>query len=140
MRRSKVEFYAHLVWSTAHRQPFITSNIERRVHRCIEAEVKKLGCAVLAINGMPDHLHLAIQLPSTVTVAKVAQIAKGASSRWINDEICPVERFDWQNNYAAFSISRSHLKQVIVYIQQQKIHHAANTIWLEWEETDEEAL
>ena len=138
MRRSKTDLYVHLIWATSRRRRVLTSEIEHVLHRCIQQEAARLGCVVLAINGMPDHVHLLAQLPATISVAKLAQSVKGVSSRLANQMALP-EPFDWQDNYAAFTLSRSHLARVADYVQHQKEHHAQNTVWHEWEETDEES-
>ncbi|HEX8237662.1 MAG TPA: IS200/IS605 family transposase [Abditibacteriaceae bacterium] len=137
-RRSKVHFYAHLVWATRGRTPLLTpADIERRVHRCIHYEAERLKCTVLAIQGMPDHVHLVVQMPSTLAVSRLAQAVKGVSSRFANETLGFDGAFDWQQNYAAFSLSRSHLTRVVKYVQNQKEHHQEGTQWSEWEEADE---
>ncbi len=138
MRRSKAEIYLHLVWATHGRQPLVTSEIERRVYKCIEAEAQQLDCQVLAIGGMPDHVHLAVKLPTKLSAAKLMQQVKGVSSAFINDLRNQTGAFRWQENYAAFSISRPHVQKVVAYINNQKRHHAEGTTWHYLEETDEE--
>ncbi|MBV9467655.1 MAG: IS200/IS605 family transposase [Abitibacteriaceae bacterium] len=138
MRRSKTEIYLHLVWATAQRKQIITTPVERLLYRCIQNEVQHLGCTVLALGGMPDHIHLVVQTPATISVAKLAQQVKGVSSTFARDQLTLEEPFQWQDNYAAFSISRSHLKRVVAYVRNQKQHHAAGRVWQDWEESDEE--
>ena len=138
MRRSKSEIYLHFVWATWQRRPWVTEAIERDVYRCIENEARQLNCAVLALNGMPDHVHLLVQIPTTLCPSHLAKQVKGVSSAFINDNFSVEERFHWQENYAVFSVSRSHLKRVIRYVNRQKEHHAQGTTWMEWEEVDEE--
>ena len=79
-------FQLHLVWGTHERLPCITPEIERPVHRCIEGEARALGCDVLAIGGTADHVHLVVKLPTTVTIARLAQQVKGVSSHFVHDE------------------------------------------------------
>lgn len=56
MRRNRLSLYLHLVWATWDRLPMIGPAVERRIHRCIEAEAQGLGCRVLALNGIPDQI------------------------------------------------------------------------------------
>ena len=141
MRRSKCEIYLHFVWATKGRRPWINARIEREVYRCIESEVQKLNGVVLALNGMPDHVHLVVQMPSTLNAAQLAKQVKGVSSAFINDhDRLPVDDlFRWQEGYGVFSVSRSHLRRVMNYVQGQKQHHENGTTWPQWEETDQEA-
>jgi putative transposase len=138
-RRSKTQIFIHMVWATKRRKPFLEqSDYERRIHRCIHSEAERLNCTVLAVDGMPDHVHLVVQLSAIVSPAKLAQGVKGNSSRFANAQLEFCEPFDWQDNYAAFSVSREELPKVIAYVQNQKQHHADGTLWPELEETDEE--
>ncbi len=137
MRRSKAEIYLHLVWGTWERLPLVTPDIERELYRCIENEARQLKCVVLAIGGMPDHVHLIVRVPTLVSAARLAQQVKGVSSTFVRNQLRIGELFRWQEGYGVFSISRSHLKRAIAYVEKQKRHHACCKLWAEWEETDE---
>src|SRR5438128_2684221 len=54
MSRNKSAIFLHLVWAAWDRLPMMDPAIEDAVHRCIEAEARQLGCAVLALNGTPQ--------------------------------------------------------------------------------------
>ena len=86
-RTSKVEIYIHVVWTTKLRSPLISSVIEKHLYDVIEAESRRLGCTVYAIGGMPDHVHLVVSLPSTISIAQLLKQIKGASSRSIKHKI-----------------------------------------------------
>ena len=93
----------------------------------------------MAVGGMPDHAHLLARVGGAVSAAKLANMVKGGSSRMLNDTLSDAlpQYFDWQEGYGAFSVSRSHVKRVCLYIKDQERHHANNTTWPEWEETSE---
>lgn len=140
MRHNRVEVALHLVWTTFERRPLVTADIERAVYRCIEHEARKLKCEVLAINGMPDHVHLAVLFPTTTTIAHLVKQAKGVSSAFARDQLGPDTFFRWHEGYGVFAFSRSHRQRVIAYIENQKRHHASDKLWPDWEEpnaTDE---
>jgi putative transposase len=130
MQRSKVEVFVHYVWTTWRREPFLTPEVERRIHRAICGEVKRLKCVPIAIGGMPDHVHLVVELHSTVSIARLAQAVKGGSSTWANRSLGFEGAFDWQQNYAAFSVG-GELDAVIGYVRNQKKHHASGDVWPE---------
>ncbi len=77
MRRSKVRVYLHFVWATAGRLDLLKGPLERMVYRCIQSEVKAKGCTLLAIGGMPDHVHLAVSVPAALAPADLAGHVKG---------------------------------------------------------------
>ena len=138
MRRNKLELYVQLVWTTWDRLPLITPDIERRLHRNIESEVREMGCTVLALNGTSDHAHLVISFPTTVTIANLVKQVKGVSSHFVNETLRPEAKFKWQGRYGAFTVSRWDLPKIIRYVKRQKEHHAEDDPWLELEESFEE--
>ncbi len=113
----------------------ITEAIERDLYRYIESTCRKHQCEVLAIGGMPDHIHLLVVYPSTITIADLVEYAKGSSSHFVTEKLKPGEFFKWQGNYGAFSVSPHDKNRVIRYIENQKQHHAEGTIWPHAEET-----
>ena len=105
----------------------------------MQSEAEKLGCNVLAIGGMPDHVHMIIVLPTTVTIAKLMKQVKGVSSKLANDLLAQRSFFSWDDNYAVFSMSPPHCQRAIAYVLRQKEHHHGQSTWATWEETDKEA-
>jgi putative transposase len=136
MRRSKVELYVHAVWATWRRQPYLVPELERSVYRCIEGESARLGVSILAINGLEDHMHVLAKLPATIAVARLMNQLKGVSSAHVHDQMPCWEHFRWQENYGAFSVSRSHIARVRQYVLDQKRVHSDNDVHADWEETD----
>jgi REP element-mobilizing transposase RayT len=75
---------------------------------------------VHSIGGMDDHIHLLIQIPPSLSLAKAILAIKSNSSRWANDQ---GRKFAWQQGYAAFSVSSSNVPAVVRYIETQESHH-----------------
>lgn len=138
MPGNKLNLYLHIVWSTWDRVPHITPDIERRIHRNIASEAQRVGCQVLALNGMPEHVHLLVKIPTTITIANLVKQVKGVSSHFVNETIQPLRKFKWQGSYGAFTVSRWDLDKLIRYIKHQKEHHNADKLILEWEATFED--
>ena len=143
MRRSKAEVYLHLVWATHNRQPWLTPELAPPVYGCIETVARRLGCTVLALGGMPDHVHLVVMLPPKRAIYLLAQRVKGASSKLAADlsrqRQSPEDGpFCWQEGYGVFSLSRTDLPKVIDYVQNQTRHHTGGRVWATLEEADEE--
>jgi putative transposase len=138
MRRNKLAIYVHLVWATWDRLPLIDAAGERRLYREIESEALKMQCTVLALNGMPDHVHVVLILPSTVAIADLVKQLKGASSHFYNHVLQPEMPFKWQGSYGAFTVSRWDVDKIVAYVMAQKEHHRSAALLQEWEETYEE--
>ncbi len=75
MAETVIEY--HFVWCTLQRQPLITPDIERAVYRCIVQQALRLKCTVLALGGMPDHVHLVVRAPATLSPMQIAKKIKG---------------------------------------------------------------
>jgi REP element-mobilizing transposase RayT len=137
MRKNKLCVYVHFVWATWDRFPWITEEIERDLYRYISCVCEDDGCEVLAVGGMPDHVHLLVSLPNTLTLANFMQHVKGGSSRFITQKLTMGQTFQWQGSYGAFSVSPGVKEKVIRYIRNQKQHHADGTLWPEAEKSEE---
>jgi REP element-mobilizing transposase RayT len=123
MRDALVQIYLHCVWGTWNRLPLITQDKEKQVYEAILEKCKKLDCIVIAIGGMPDHVHLLVRFPSTISIADFAKEVKGSTSHLITQHINIGEFFKWQGSYAAFSVSKQDIPMIKSYIQHQKEHH-----------------
>ena len=139
MRKNKLALFLHLIWATWDRMPLITPEIERRLYRDIENEARQLGCTVLALNGMPDHVHLVVSIPTTITIAELVKQVKGVSSHFVNEVLGPETKFKWQGHYGAFTVSRWDVDKIVNYVKGQKEHHRLGDFFPEWEESFEEA-
>jgi len=81
----------------------------------------------IEIGGMPDHVHILLSLPSTISIAKAMQLIKGGSSKWVHDTFSEHRLFGWQVKYGAFGVSQSLLEKTIQYIRNQENHHRKMT-------------
>ncbi len=139
MRRSKSELYLHAIWATKRRQPLITDDLRIQLYPFIESEAKRLRCQVLALNGMPDHVHLVARIPATECVSDLMKQVKGASSAFANDLTGHTLFFRWQAGYGAYTLCRPILEKVIAYVENQERHHTLGPLWQSLEDVDEEA-
>ncbi len=115
-------FY-HAVFSTTLRAGLITPEMESRLYPFIGGIIRDLRCTLLAINGMPDHVHVLVRYRPDLSHSSLLQQIKARSSKWINETFLERGRFAWQEGYGGFTVSRSVLPQVEDYIARQKEHH-----------------
>ncbi len=123
MPRTYSRLCFHIVFATKHRSPLITPEVAGELYRFVGGIVRDQGGALLAVGGMPDHIHLLIELRPNYSVAAVVKAIKGASSRWLNEAGRTPDHFSWQEGYAAFSVSPSVLERVRTYVLNQEQHH-----------------
>lgn len=134
MPRSSTQIALHFVWATKRREPILTPQWELMVYRCIQNECRRLGGTVLALGGMPDHVHLLVSVPGSLSPANLMKQVKGVSARFANGELPLTAFLEWQEGYNARSVSLSHVERVKEYILRQKQHHADDTLHQSWEQ------
>jgi putative transposase len=135
-----LKIYIHFVWSTKNRHPYLNTFESRQlVWNHIKENAKQKGIHVDFVNGYEDHCHCLISLGINQSVEKVMQLIKGESSYWINKntDLFPNlkgEKFEWQSEYFALSVSESILKRVLNYIKNQENHHRKKSFGEEYDE------
>jgi REP element-mobilizing transposase RayT len=117
----------HYVFSTKNRERLIHDSFRPRIHQFMGGIARDNGIRALAVGGVADHAHLLLSLPSTMSVAKAAQLIKGGSSKFMNATFPKNGRFEWQEGYGAFSISASHINDTVAYVGDQPEHHKKKT-------------
>ena len=117
----------HIVFSTKHREPLITDELQEELYRYIGGIIRAEGGVLLEIGGVADHVHLLSKIKPVVTVSEMLNRIKANSSKWVNENNKSKQRFSWQEGYAAFSVSESQVPLVKEYIQHQEDHHRKQT-------------
>jgi len=123
MRRPWTEVFLHVVWSTWRREPFITAELQQRIYGALANQCAEVGADVIAIGGMPDHVHVLVRIPSTISIAELVGRMKGASSHLVTHALRWPEPFKWQGGYGVFSVSKRHVPVVRDYVLNQEMHH-----------------
>ncbi|WP_264525130.1 IS200/IS605 family transposase [Flavobacterium sp. N502536] len=130
-----IKIYIHFVWSTKNRFPFLSSTeLRQKVWKHIKENAREKGIYVDFVNGYSDHCHCLISLGSDQNIQKIMQLVKGESSYWINKNNLTKEKFEWQDEYFAVSVSESSIDKVRNYIKNQEIHHQKKTFQEEYDE------
>ena len=126
MPNTYTQIHIQTVFTVQNRACLIRKTWNEELYRYITGSVQNHGHKVLAIHGMPDHVHLFFGMRPTQSLSDLMQAVKGDSSRWINDKQFVRGRFSWQEGYGAFSYSKSHVPNVIEYIHNQEQHHRSS--------------
>ncbi len=87
---------------------------------------------MIAINTMPDHLHMLFGLRPAQSLSDLMRIVKGDSSEWINNQHFTQKPFRWQEGYGAFSLEKKKIITVAAYIENQELHHQLQTFLEEY--------
>ncbi|HWN93389.1 MAG TPA: IS200/IS605 family transposase [Methylomirabilota bacterium] len=127
MANTFTSLHYHVVFSTKNRESWIQQDIEQRVWSYLGGIARENDMKPLMIGGVENHIHLLLGMPPTVTVSKAVQLIKGGSSIWMKETLPGLERFGWQDGYAAFTVSKSLVPDVDAYIRSQREHHRIKT-------------
>jgi REP element-mobilizing transposase RayT len=130
---SFIKVYVHYVWSTKNRIPFLLDNIRLEVFNHIRENARNKNIYIDFINGYYDHIHCLISLNDDLSIGKIAQLIKGESSYWINNNKLTPEKFEWQDEYMAIGVGVDRIKIVREYIANQEIHHKKLTFQEEYD-------
>ena len=122
------KLYYHIVWGTKNRQGIILPDFESDLYRVMAAKVISMDGIVHAIDGVEDHVHLAVTIPPKHALSKVIGEIKGNSSHAVNHVIKPGLNFSWQEEYGVFSFGEKTLSSIVRYIRNQKQPHTENTV------------
>ena len=123
MPQSLAKVYIHIVFSTKNRQPWITDEIRHRLYAYLGKVCTDQKFPLHQIGGMEDHLHLLVELPRTITIAKIVELVKSHSSRWVKQNFSTYPDFSWQSGYGVFSVDRRTFDAAKQYIANQPEHH-----------------
>jgi len=127
MANTYTQIYLHVVFAVKGRDNLISKNLKDELYKYITGIVTNEGQKLIAINGMPDHIHILIGLKPDKSLSDLVRSIKANSSRFINDKKWINGKFEWQAGFGAFSYSHSQLTNVINYIQNQEEHHKKKT-------------
>src|SRR5262245_37708513 len=124
MGQSLVQIYVHVIFSTKHRQRFLQDiEFRDRTHAYLAGICRNLDCPAVKIGGVEDHVHILCRLGKQADISALVRDLKSDSTVWIKQEQTKLAEFYWQNGYGAFSVSPSHVDELIQYIANQVEHH-----------------
>ena len=121
---SYLQLLYHIVFRPKESKPVIPVEHEEKLYRYIWGFVKESGGVLYRIGGMPDHVHIFVQIPPTITVSDFMRDLKTSSSKFLKDHIEDFPRFQgWGKSYCAITHSALEKEKVVNYIKGQKEHH-----------------
>jgi REP element-mobilizing transposase RayT len=116
----------HVIFSTKDRHPYLEEPVRPRLHAYLATVARNAGCEAYRVGGVVDHVHLALRLSRTVTIANLVEELKTSSSKWLKTQ-SPIGNFAWQRGYGCFSVGPTDLDSLCAYIDGQEEHHRKRT-------------
>jgi putative transposase len=118
--------YDHIIFHTKYNRPMLNGKIRSRAKQIICEVMDDLGCEVIEIDVLDNHVHLLFGYPPTLAPTLIVTKVKGISSRLLRKEfpilvkMCP--KALWQIKVAHYSVGNE-IKRVKKYIRNQGPHH-----------------
>ena len=129
----KIYLFIHVIWTVFQQQKLLTKPVRTVLFANIQKRAEEKGTKILVINGVEDHVHCLLQLLPAQNLLQVVKSIKTESSQWVNENKLLSSGFEWEDEYAAYSVSPSVVNQVIDYINKQEDHHKTKTLEKEME-------
>lgn len=134
MANTYTRIYLQFVFAVQDRVSLIRPDWKDELYKYITGIIQNNEHKLIAINGMPNHIHIFIGYKPHQLVPDLLQDIKGNSSKWINKKSLVRGNFSWQSGYGAFSYSHSQIDEVVKYIMNQEEHHKKKTFKEEYRE------
>ena len=127
MANTYTQIYIHIIFTVQGRQNIIKKENKQELHKYITGIIQNKNQKLIAINSMPDHVHLFIGMKPGIALSDLVRDIKNNSSTFINRKRWVKGKFNWQEGFGAFSYGHSQINAVVNYIQDQEKHHARRT-------------
>jgi len=123
MANTYSQIYIHIVFGVKGRENLISPKWEEELYKYITGIIQRKDQFLLAINGMPDHVHIFLSIKPSCCISDLAREIKKSTNDFINQRLLDKGKFHWQEGFGAFSYSRWDTDKIIAYILNQKEHH-----------------
>lgn len=127
------QIYIQVVFAVKGRTSLIHASWETELYKYITGIVQNKEQKMLAINGIPNHIHFLIGMRPSCCLSDLVSEVKKSSNEFIKLKEFTPHKFKWQEGYGSFSYGHWDLDNVICYIQNQKEHHQTKTFREEYE-------
>lgn len=123
MPQSLTKLYAHLIFSTKNRQPFLDDEIRPRVHAYLATTIRDLDSPWVVVGGVVDHVHILFDMGKMHAPVEFVEVTKRESSKFIKTLGTKYKDFYWQRGYGMFSVGPADRDDAEGYIRNQEEHH-----------------
>lgn len=127
MPQSLAFLLVHVIFSTKDRAPLLTPTVSSDLHAYLATVARNTDCECFRVGGVADHVHIALRLSRTITLANLVRDLKTSSSQWLKTQSPALANFSWQKGYGAFSVGPADLEPLRNYIDTQEEHHRKRT-------------
>ena len=123
MANTFTQIYIQTVFAVQWRQALVPKEHKEELHKYVTGIIQNHDHKLIAINSMPDHIHILIGLRPRMAISELVKKVKADSTNFINRKRWVLGQFSWQEGFGAFSYGHSQLGSIIRYIENQEKHH-----------------
>ena len=95
MPNTYTQIHIQVIFAVKKRTGLIQKEWKDELYKYITGIIQHHDHKLLAINGMPDHLHAFFGMRPAQSLSDLMQDVKGSSSKWINEKKLIKARFEW---------------------------------------------
>ena len=113
----------HVIWCPKYRRPVLTDGVDERLKEILYDQARELSVTIKAIEVMPDHVHVFIELDPRILLHTVIKKFKGVSSRILRTEFPYLKSrlpCMWTRSYFCCSVGHISEETITKYILDQK--------------------
>jgi putative transposase len=115
----------HIVWCTKYRKKVLDHGIDTECKALLETLSKQYGFSIMAMEVMPDHIHLLLDCRPQFMISDMVKIMKGNLARRLFLDHPELKKqlwggHLWNPSYCAVTVSDRSYEQVKHYINSQK--------------------
>jgi REP-associated tyrosine transposase len=127
MPQSLTKLYAHLIFSTKNREPFLDDKIRPRVHGYLATIVRSLDSPWVVVGDIADHVHILFDMGKMHAPVAFVEQTKRESSKFVKSLGSRYKNFYWQRGYGMFSVGPANREEAEEYVRNQEEHHRTKT-------------
>ena len=115
----------HLVWITKYRYPVLRGDIALRARELIREICMARETMIVGGSLCPDHVHILVSCPPSLSPSKLVQYIKGRSSRKLQEEFPSLRKrywgqHLWARGYYCATVGAVDEETIKKYIESQK--------------------
>ncbi|BAV08469.1 REP element-mobilizing transposase RayT [Filimonas lacunae] len=136
MTGTKSFIYVHALWAVKDNQPLLSLPVRKVLFVHTQQEANAKGIQLVTINGVADHIHCLFKMMPVQNLSGIIKQLKEMTAFWLNENKLLLQPFEWNEHYAAYSVSPTTIDKASDYILKQEQFHAGKTLEQELEAFD----
>lgn len=113
----------HVVWCPKYRRSVLGGAVAKRLEQILKTSCKEMHVEVIALEIMPDHVHILVEVDPQFGIHRLVKRLKGASSRFLRQEFPALKSklpTLWTHSYFVSTVGGAPLSVIKQYVENQK--------------------